>query len=209
MKWALKNARNKFSEFQLVPSTHASCSIRSDAADPFDDVLSHEALAFVAALDREFAARRRSVLKARHDFANQRQHGGRFGFLSITESIRSNPDWRVPPAPSDLIDRRVEIASTAESRKVVINALNARAQVWVADLEDAMSPTWHNAMTSQRNLKDAVEGTISYLDPRGRRYQLEDGATAIVVRPRGWHLSEDHLLVEGRAASASLVDFGL
>jgi malate synthase A len=201
--------RNKFSEFQLVPTTHASCSVRSDTVDPFADVLSHDALAFVAALDREFAARRRNVLQARRDFATQRQHGQSFEFLPITESVRSNPDWRVPPAPHDLIDRRVEIASTAESRKVVINALNAHAQVWVADLEDAMSPTWHNAMVSQRNLKDAVEGTISYLDPRGKRYRLEDSATAIVVRPRGWHLSEDHLVVDGRAASASLVDFGL
>jgi malate synthase A len=172
-------------------------------------VLSHEALDFIAALDREFATRRRQILQARDDFSRQRQNGESFGFLSITERVRHDPGWRVPSPPSDLVDRRVEIASTADSRKVVINALNARAQVWVADLEDAMSPTWHNAMVSQRNLKDAVAGTISYLDPHGRQYRLDDNATAIIVRPRGWHLSEDHLMVNGHPASASLVDFGL
>ncbi|WP_082508634.1 malate synthase A [Burkholderia sp. Leaf177] len=193
----------------MVPSTYASRSVRIDAADPFADVLSEEALAFIAALDREFTARRREVLQARQNSSRQRQDGNRFGFLPITANIRNDPAWRVPSAPSDLIDRRVEIASTADSRKVVINALNAGAQVWVADLEDAMSPTWQNAMVSQRNLKDAVAGTISYLDPHGKLYELENNATAIVVRPRGWHLPEDHLLVDGHAASASLVDFGL
>jgi malate synthase A len=162
-----------------------------------------------AALNREFAQQRRHILRSRNEHAHNRQHGGRFEFLSSTAYIRNDPHWRVPAPPKDLIDRRVEIASTAENRKVVINALNADAQVWVADLEDAMSPTWHNAMVSQRNLQDAVSGDIGYVDPQGKQYRLEGGTTAILVRPRGWHLPEQHLLVDGHPTSASLVDFGL
>ncbi|WP_213767204.1 malate synthase A [Caballeronia sp. dw_19] len=193
----------------MAKTTRASCAIESDAADLFPDVWSVDATEFIAALDREFAQPRQHLLHYRKECSGHRLNGGNFEFLSSTAGIRNDPDWRVTAPPQDLIDRRVEIAGPAENRKIVINALNAHAQVWVADLEDAMSPTWHNAMASQRNLKEAVMGDITYRDPRGKQYRLEGGTTAIVVRPRGWHLPEQHVTVDGHAASASLVDFGL
>jgi malate synthase A len=196
-------------EFSLATQTHAACVIESEVARQFPDVLSANALEFVAALNCEFAQQRRHILQSRRQRAHRRQHGESFEFLSATAGIRNNPDWRVPAPPRDLLDRRVEIAAPAENRKIVIHALNAHAQVWVADLEDALSPTWRNVMTSQRNLRDAVAGKITYVDPLGKPYRLEDHRTAIVVRPRGWHLPEQHLLIDGEAAAASLVDFGL
>lgn len=192
----------------MAKLTSTSYAIESIAMEPFPDVLSPDAIRFVAALDREFAQRRQHILRYRREQSLKRQRNENFGFLSETADIRHDSSWHVAPPPRDLADRRVEIASTADNRKVVINALNAGAQVWVADFEDAMSPTWHNAMVSQRNLKDAVAGNITYIDPQGKQYRRQGGATAIVVRPRGWHLPEDQLLVDGRAASASLVDFG-
>ena len=191
------------------PRQLASCFIESDAAELFPDVWSVEAAKFIAALHCEFSQSRQYILHYRKECSDHRLNGGNFEFLSSTAGIRNDPDWRVPAPPKDLIDRRVEIAGPAENRKIVINALNAHAQVWVADLEDAMSPTWHNAMASQRNLKEAVMGDIAYVDPRGKQYRLEGDTTAIVVRPRGWHLPEQHVVIDGQAASASLVDFGL
>ena len=195
--------------FRLAKTTRATCFIESDGAEPFPDVWSVEATGFIAALDREFALPRQHILHYRKECSGHRLNGGDFEFLSSTAGIRNDPDWRVPAPPKDLVDRRVEIAGPAENRKIVINALNAHAQVWVADLEDAMSPTWHNAMASQRNLREAVMGDIAYVDPRGKHYKLEGGTTAIIVRPRGWHLPEQHVIVDGQSASASLVDFGL
>jgi malate synthase A len=196
-------------EISLITKTHAGCSLESAATEQFSDVLSADAMDFVAALNREFAQQRGRILQSRKQNARRRQHGGCFEFLNATASIRNDPDWFVPAAPKDLLDRRVEIAGPADNRKIVINALNAHAQVWVADLEDAMSPTCHNVLVSQRNLHDAVTGDIAYIDPLGKQYRLKDRTAAIVVRPRGWHLPEKHLLVDGQAASASLVDFGL
>jgi malate synthase A len=193
----------------LAKTTRATCFIERDVAELFPDVWSVEATDFIAALDREFSQPRQHILHYRKECSGHRLNGGNFEFLSSTAGIRNDPDWRVPAPPKDLIDRRVEIAGPAENRKIVINALNAHAQVWVADLEDAMSPTWHNAMASQRNLREAVMGDITYLDPQGKQYKLEGGTTAIVVRPRGWHLPEQHVVVDGQSASASLVDFGL
>lgn len=195
--------------FRLAKTTRATCFIESDGAELFPDVWSVEATDFIAALSREFSQPRQHILHYRKECSGHRLNGGNFAFLSGTAGIRNDPDWRVPAPPKDLVDRRVEIAGPAENRKIVINALNAHAQVWVADLEDAMSPTWRNAMASQRNLREAVMGDITYLDPQGKQYKLEDSITAIVVRPRGWHLPEQHVIVDGQAASASLVDFGL
>ncbi|MGA7814016.1 malate synthase A [Caballeronia sp.] len=187
----------------------ASCIVESDAVESFPDVLSTEAVAFIAALHCEFEQSRQHILDYRKERSDHRLQGGSFEFLPSTAGIRNDPDWRVRAAPNDLVDRRVEIAGPAENPKIVINALNAHAQVWVADLEDAMSPTWHNALASQRNLMAAVKGDIAYVDPRGRHYRLQGSTTAIVVRPRGWHLPEQHVRVDGCAVSASLVDFGL
>ncbi|WP_321781838.1 malate synthase A [Paraburkholderia sp. J94] len=175
---------------------------------PFSDVLSNGALDFVWALHDSFGARRNALLAERETLSQSTSRES-FDFLADTAGIRNDNSWRVPPPPPDLVDRRVEIASPAENRKVVINALNAGAQVWIADLEDAMSPTWHNAMISQRNLREAVEGTIEYHDVSGRDYRIGAAKTAIVVRPRGWHLPECHLRIANAPACASLVDFGL
>lgn len=196
-------------ESRLAKISRATCSIEGDAAKLFPDLWSADAADFIAALNREFAQPRQHILTHRKERSAHRLNGGSFEFLASTVAIRNNPDWRVRAAPKDLTDRRVEIASPADNRKIVINALNAHAQVWVADLEDAMSPTWHNAMASQRHLKEAVAGNIAFVDPNGKEYKLGEHGTAIVVRPRGWHLLERHVLVDGHAASASLVDFGL
>jgi malate synthase A len=193
----------------LAHTTQTVLPITQETIEYRSGILTTPAMEFVAALDREFAQPRRDILRARTEDADHRRHGGCFEFRSETVNLRNDPGWRVPPPPRDLLDRRVEIASPAENRKIVINALNARAQVWIADLEEALSPTWRNIVQSQRNLLDAVVGDITYIDPRGKPYQVEDRSTAILVRPRGWHLSEKHVLVDDRAASASLVDFGL
>jgi malate synthase len=144
-----QGTHNHVVEFRFAKTTRASCFIKGDVAELFPDIWSVEATDFIAALHREFAQSRRHILHYRKECSGHRLHGGSFEFLSSTAGIRNDPDWRVPQPPQDLIDRRVEIAGPAENRKIVINALNAHAQVWVANLEDAMSPTWHNAMASQ------------------------------------------------------------
>ncbi|MDQ3493101.1 MAG: malate synthase A, partial [Chloroflexota bacterium] len=134
----------------------------------------------------------------------------RLDLLPETAAIRDNPSWRVAPAPQDLLDRRVEITGPTE-RKMAINALNSGARVWLADLEDANTPHWDNVVSGQVNLADAVRRTIHFTSPEGKEYRLrEDGQVAVIVmRPRGWHLDERHLLVDSRPTVAALVDFGL
>jgi malate synthase len=168
---------------------------------PADDgVLSTEALAFVALLQRELGPRRAELL------ARRRERTGRPDFLAETRAIRDG-DWKVAPPPADLLDRRVEITGPVE-RKMMINALNSGARVFMADFEDACSPTWHNVIDGQRSLSDAVRRTIS-LETPDKTYRLEDDIATLVVRPRGWHLQERHVLVDGEPVSASLFDFGL
>jgi malate synthase A len=133
--------------------------------------------------------------------------GERPNFLSSTEDIRAG-DWTVAPLPQDLQDRRVEITGPVD-RKMIINALNSGANVFMADFEDSNSPTWRNVAEGQVNLRDAVEGTIDYAAPDGRRYRLKDRTAVLMVRPRGWHLLEKHVLVDGRPATAALWDFGV
>jgi len=174
-----------------------------------DDILTSDALAFVAGLQRAFGGRRRDLLAER-----ERQRlalashpiGASLQYPAETESVRS-AEWRVAPAPADLTDRRVEITGPVE-RKMMINALNSGAKVFMADLEDSCSPTWPNIIEGQRNLKDAVRRTIT-LDAGGKHYRLNHATATLVVRPRGWHLEEPHLVIDGKPASASLVDFGL
>jgi malate synthase len=170
-------------------------------------VLTPEALAFVARLVRRFAASRQELLAAR--VARQRRFdGGELpGFLPSTAAVRE-AQWSVAPAPPDLDDRRVEITGPAEA-KMMINAFNSGAKVFMADLEDAMSPPWTNVVAAQVNLMDAVRRTLEYTSPDGRRYQLGERLATLVVRPRGWHLEEPHLRVDGHPVSASLLDFGL
>ncbi|MBX6378032.1 MAG: malate synthase A [Clostridia bacterium] len=171
------------------------------------EVLTPDALAFVERLHREFDARRRDLLEARRERQARLDAGELPDFLAETRSIREG-DWKVAPPPADLRDRRVEITGPVD-RKMMINALNSGARVFMADFEDANSPTWQNVVEGQVNLVDAVERTISFTNPDGRVYRLNEQIATLVVRPRGWHLPERHVLVDGRPASASLWDFGL
>ena len=173
---------------------------------PFSSILTPGALEFVARLQREFGPRREGVLARRVE--RQEEFDGELlpDFLPDTVSVREG-DWRVAPIPDDLQDRRVEITGPP-ARKMVINALNSGASVFMADFEDANSPTWQNCVDGQVNLRDAVDRTIRFEQP-GKTYELEDTVATLMVRPRGWHLSEKHVLVDGKPISASLFDFGL
>ncbi len=172
-----------------------------------DRVLTDEALAFVAGLHRDFNAERVRLLALRHERMDRLTAGELPDFLSSTSSVRADPEWRVAEAPADLRDRRVEITGPVE-RKMMINALNSGASVFMADFEDANSPTWKNCVAGQANLIDAVERTISLETPE-KSYSLNDEIATLLVRPRGWHLPEKHVLVDGEPISASLFDFGL
>jgi malate synthase len=171
------------------------------------EILSDEAVAFVADLNRRFRPRRNELLAARAARRAQIAAGGTLGFLPETADIRAG-DWTVPAAPADLTDRRVEITGPTE-RKMAINALNSGAKVWLADLEDANTPHWANVVDGQQNLYDAIRRTIT-LDTPAKNYSLGGGPyPTIVMRPRGWHLDERHLPVDGEPAVGALVDFGL
>jgi malate synthase len=171
------------------------------------EILSDEAMAFVADLNRRFRPRRNELLAARARRRAEIAAGGTLGFLAETADVRAG-DWTVPPAPADLTDRRVEITGPTE-RKMTINALNSGARVWLADLEDANTPHWSNVVDGQQNLYDAIRRTIT-LETPAKTYELNGGPyPTIVVRPRGWHLDERHLPVEGEPAVGALVDFGL
>jgi malate synthase len=170
-------------------------------------VLTPEALDLVVALEREFAGRREELLRARAERQERIQAGELPDFLESTRSVRDG-DWRVAPAPADLQDRRVEITGPAGDRKMVINAFNSGARVYMADFEDANSPTWENVVGGQQNLTDAIERTIS-LEQGEKRYELNDEVAVLLVRPRGWHLQERHVEVDGKHVSAGLFDFGV
>ncbi|AXI76234.1 malate synthase A [Peterkaempfera bronchialis] len=174
-----------------------------------EEILTPEALAFLAGLHREFAARRGELLEARARRRAEVARTGRLDFLAETRGVRES-DWTVAPAPEDLLDRRVEITGPTE-RKMTINALNSRARVWLADLEDANTPHWRNVVGGQVNLYDAVRRTIAFTSEEGKEHTLatDRRLATIVMRPRGWHLDERHLLVDGVPAVGALVDFGL
>jgi len=171
-----------------------------------DDVLSPKAVAFVERLHRELNPQRRELLGRRHERQVDLDGGALPEFRSDTRRIREG-DWRVAPAPDDLLDRRCEITGPVE-RKMMINALNSGARVFMADFEDANSPTWANVVRGQVNVRDALRGEIA-LDTDEKSYRLDDEIATLMVRPRGWHLVERHLEVDGEPISASLFDFGL
>ena len=174
----------------------------------YADILTSDALGFVAQLERDFGASIDVLLAARGLKRARLAAGDTLDFLPHTASIRDG-DWRVPAAPADLARRTVEITGPVD-RKMIINALNSGADVFMADFEDATAPTWPNVIEGQRNLRDAVRRTITFDDPAsGKSYRLGDTLATLVIRPRGLHLPERHLLVDGRPAHASLVDFGL
>jgi malate synthase len=171
-------------------------------------VLTDDALAFVADLQRRFDPTRRALLGEREVRQRAFDGGALPDFLGETQAIREGA-WSVGPAPKDLDDRRVEITGPVE-RKMVINALNSGAKVFMADFEDSLSPTWPNVALGQVNLCDAVRRTIRLVDEaKGKTYELAATTATLVVRPRGWHLEERHITIDGAPASASLVDFGL
>ncbi|HNP73935.1 MAG TPA: malate synthase A [Kouleothrix sp.] len=175
--------------------------------DDFATVLTPEALAFVAKLNRAFSARRAELLAKRDARQAAIDAGTLPDFLPETAHIRA-AEWNVAPIPADLRDRRVEITGPVD-RKMVINALNSGAKVFMADFEDANSPTWDNNIQGHINLRDAINRRIDYTSPEGKAYALNEQVATLLVRPRGWHLNEKHLLIDGQPASGSLFDFGL
>ena len=172
-----------------------------------DGILTADALAFLADLQATFGPRREALLQARRDRQAAIDGGADLDFDPATAELRAS-DWTVPPAPTDLDDRRVEITGPAEP-KMMINALNSGARVFMADLEDALSPTWANVIGGQVALRDAVRGELAFTSPEGKAYRVGERPAQLVVRPRGWHLEERHMLVDSRPMSASLVDAGL
>jgi malate synthase len=175
--------------------------------DEFDTVLTPEALAFVATLHRAFEPRRRELLARRQAVQARLDAGWLPDFLPETRHVREG-DWKVAPLPADLLDRRVEITGPVD-RKMVINALNSGAKTFMADFEDSNSPTWDNVVRGQINLRDAVRGLIRWTSPEGKLYELDRKTATLLVRPRGWHLTEKHVTVDGEPISGSLFDFGL
>ena len=171
-------------------------------------ILTGDALDFVAGLVRDFAGRRDELLARRRDRQRRFDAGERPRFLEETKAVREGA-WAVAPLPADLLDRRVEITGPVD-RKMVINALNSGARVFMADFEDSNSPTWDNVVLGHQHLMDAVRGTIEYTAPdTGKQYRLDPKVATLMVRPRGWHLPERHVTLEGRPIPASLFDFGL
>ena len=175
-----------------------------------NEVLTPDALEFVGKLHRAVADRRQELMQARHARRNQISSGHDPRFLPQTEAIRNDPSWRVAPPAPGLEDRRVEITGPVD-KKMTINALNSGAKVWLADMEDSSTPTWRNVIQGQLNLTDALERRIDFTSPEGKEYKLRpaEELPTIVVRPRGWHLPEKHMLIDGKPIAGGIVDFGL
>ncbi|MGD8944781.1 MAG: malate synthase A, partial [Desulfobacterales bacterium] len=167
----------------------------------FSQILTPEAIAFVGALAREFESQRKALLKARQKRQNEIDGGKLPDFLPETQKIREG-DWKVAPIPDDLKDRRVEITGPVD-RKMIINALNSGASTYMADFEDSHSPTWKGTIEGQINLCDAVNETITFVNPQGKQYKLNPKIATLIVRPRGWHLVEKHVSVDGEPISGS------
>src|SRR5437870_3920480 len=185
----------------------AGLQITAEITPPFAEILTPDALAFVAKLQREFGARRSEALRARQDRQSRFDAGDMPDFLPGTKKIREE-NWTCAPIPNDLRDRRVEITGPTD-RKMVINALNSGAKMFMADFEDANSPTWENMVEGQINLRDAIRRTIAFRSPEGKEYNLNEQTAVLIVRPRGWHLDEKHVVVDGKPISGALFDFGL
>jgi malate synthase len=185
----------------------AGIEINARAVPEQSSILTPEALAFIAGLARKFEPVRQSLLQNRVRRQAELDAGKNPDFLAETAAVR-NGDWTIAPVPDELQDRRVEITGPAE-RKMLINGLNAGANVYMADLEDSMTPTWSNVIEAQINLRDAITRTIRHVNPDGKTYQLNEKTAVLFVRPRGWHMIEKHMTVDGHPVSASLFDFGL
>ena len=173
----------------------------------YDEVLTPKVLKFIEELEQSFGTRRMELLQYRRKRQEELNNGHLPEFLPETKHIR-NGDWTIAPLPKDLQDRRVEITGPTD-RKMVINALNSGAKVFMADCEDATSPTWENIVEGQINLRDAVNRTISYENQNGKRYVVKEETAVLFVRPRGLHLEEKHVLLNGKPISGSFFDFGM
>src|SRR3712207_8739397 len=171
--------------------------VTKEVPEEFREILSPEAVAFVAKLAREFTPTVEERLRARQERQERINAGEMPDFLPETREIREG-DWMIAPVPGDLQDRRVELTGPPDT-KMTINALNSGASTWMADFEDANCPTWRNMLESQFNVKEAIERTITFDDPKtGKHYELGDEVAVILTRPRGWHLFEKHMLVDGK-----------
>ncbi len=186
----------------------SAITVLSDLLPRFDEILTADALDFVAELTRRFQLRRTELLQARANRYAAGTPGTTLDFLAETAEIRSDRSWQVAPPAPGLADRRCEITGPP-SRKMTINALNSGARVWMADFEDATAPTWFNVVDGQLNLFDALRRQIDFTDESGRRYEVGPQTPTILVRPRGWHLEERHLVLDGRPVPGAFVDFGL
>lgn len=174
---------------------------------PYQEILTHDALEFVRDLHRMFNKQRKSLLQKRQDRQEEINKGVKLDFLPSTSDIR-NSEWSVSPIPADLQDRRTEITGPVD-RKMVINALNSGAKVFMADFEDASTPLWNNLLDGQINLRDAIRKQVDFTAENGKKYSLNENVAILKVRPRGWHMEENHVLIDGEPISASLFDFGL
>jgi malate synthase len=194
-------------EQQTETLTEQKLDILTVVEPRYESVLSEEALDFLYALHIRFQPRRKELLESRVRTQEKIDNGWKPAFLSETREIRESA-WKIDPVPADLQDRRVEITGPVD-RKMIINALNSGAKVFMADFEDSNSPSWENVIEGQINLQDAIRKTISLQLESGKTYQLGDNTATLMVRPRGWHLEEKHIRIEGESISASLFDFGL
>ncbi|MBT9289352.1 malate synthase A [Prosthecodimorpha staleyi] len=193
---------------EMVPPAVEGVVVTGRIGPRYTEILTADALAFVAGLHRRFDARRLERLAARAARQARFDAGERPDFLPETAAIRAG-DWRVAPAPADLTDRRVEITGPVD-RKMIVNALNSGANVFMGDFEDATCPTWANLIDGQLNLKDRWAGAIDFVDARnGKTYALKANPAVLIIRPRGWHLPESHVTVDGATLSGALFDFGL
>ncbi|MDQ1626440.1 MAG: malate synthase [Actinomycetota bacterium] len=186
----------------------AGVQVTGPMHERYDEILTPEALTLLAQLHRSFDGRRRDLLEARQQRYADLAAGGTLEFLPETKDVREDESWRVADPAPGLEDRRVEITGPTD-RKMTINALNSGAKVWLADHEDANTPLWENMVGGQLNLRDAIERTIDFTSPEGKSYVLNDETATIVLRPRGWHLDEKHVLVDAQPVSGSLFDFAM
>jgi malate synthase len=191
-----------------VSTSQPGVEILAPVSESYAEILTPDAIAFVADLQRNFNTRRKSLLEARHERQKRLDAGEKPDFLPDTRAIRE-AEWTVAPLPGDILDRRVEITGPVD-RKMIINALNSGAKVFMADFEDSSTPLWTNLIDGHINLRDAIRRTIAFADPAtGKQYKLIENPAVLFVRPRGWHLDERHVLVDGQPMSGSLFDFGL
>lgn len=191
-----------------TPSFPAHVNVKGEVTKDFADILTPEAVTFVAELVRRFSGRRDELLEKRRQRQQEIDTGKGPDFLPETAEIR-NSSWHIADLPYDLKDRRVEITGPTSDRKMVINALNSGAKIFMADFEDANSPTWENSIQGQINMRDAVNRQIDFTAPNGKRYELKENPAVLLIRPRGWHLDEKHVEVDGKPVPAGLFDFGL